>query len=112
MAKRPTENERFISKGGDPINPHPDGEPWVKCCSHPLDNTVACQCFAKKPINGSSRLESYLSGLPAFGIVHPDFVKPIQQAFEAKERFFCIHRKDGNFHRECAGWAKLKEKTP
>lgn len=83
------------------LAPHPDGQPWSKCCRGRNDNEYGCQCFMKKPRNAPSRNDSF-----AYSCV--------RDLKAEGGRFFCIHREttDG-FHRECAGWAAKfgKEKT-
>lgn len=81
--------------GGEKINPAPDGRPWDKCCSHPNDDNFGCQCFMKKPANHNSRFDWHIKMVGS--VIH--------RLLDEKGRFFCIHRTDGEYHRECAGWA-------
>lgn len=63
--------------GGYQVNAHPDGCPWqTPCVRDP-------RC-------------AYSRGFPKPG--------PAQIRIEEGNRFFCVHRKDGNHHRVCAGY--------
>lgn len=90
---------------GYDVKPHPDGQPWTKCCKANDDTTTCCQCFMKKPKAAPSRYEKHRSQTPH------DY--PSIDSLEAEGgRFFCMHRltEDG-FNRECAGWfAKIRSK--
>lgn len=81
------------------LNPHPDGKPWVKCCrDSKRDNDRSCQCFMKKPRGRPSRFEYFIRW-------NSPVAKKVRELAETRQRFFCVHRKDGDYHRECAGWA-------
>lgn len=90
-----TETES-VCVGNQPLNPHPDGKPWTKCCRSLEDNSIQCQCFMKKPPANKSRFQIFVN----FG---SGIIKGLMTE---KGRFFCVHRStDDGFHRECAGWA-------
>lgn len=98
-----TKAEKSICYGYQ-IKPHPDGKPWAKCCeSGPgsiglKDTDSSCQCFMRKPKIGPSRYEGSLM----HGSSHYSYVDELR---DEKGRFFCAHCTDGEYHRECAGWA-------
>ena len=94
-----TKEERDIigEMVADMVKPHPDGKPWDTCCGS--KGVDGCQCFMRKPRNCPSRFER----MRETGIV--------QSAIAAGARFFCVHQKDGKFHRECAGWARKIRKV-
>lgn len=98
MVEPLTENEKDALLGYS-IIPHPDGNPWTKCCGTQGD--INCMCLVRKPKNGPSRLDYILDKFS----LH--FCKPmLSQLLADKARFFCCHRKtEDGFHRECAGWA-------
>lgn len=90
MLKPITEAEQRAVSGYH-INQHPDGQPWPGCCGS--KGGTQCQCLMRKPKNSSSRF-SWLKDLST-----------LSRLLAEKGRFFCIHRKDGEYHRECGGWA-------
>lgn len=99
--KAPITQAEEVGCLGYDINAHPDGKPWTKCCTG-LDTSGrlnTCQCLMRKPPGGDSRYDASLdtSGSSLF--------LGLDQLKAEKGRFFCTHRKDGEYHRECAGWA-------
>ncbi len=89
-------------------NPHPDGHPWAKCCGTKTD--VNCMCLMRKPKNEPSRFRKMLDNLYQFNPFSQNALSQIARrkllkCVAEKGRFFCIHRMDGEYHRECAGWA-------
>lgn len=101
-AKPVTEAEKNALRGL-PFNPHPDGKPWDKCCGTKQDEQ--CMCLIRKPKNGLSRYDRIFTEW-AFAVVGVKQSLAILQ--QEQGRFFCVHRLDEGFNRECAGWAKLK----
>lgn len=101
MKKTTKAEERVLDSFS--LNPHPDGQPWTKCCTgnHENESETQCQCFMKKPRRSKSRFDFIV-----------ERVSPgVQQLVEEGGRFFCVHRKDGEYHRECAGWfARIRSK--
>ena len=88
-------SELDLNRGSIDPMPHPDGQPWVKCCKGVMDNDQHCQCFMKKPTNNISRCEEFAG--------HADVAESMTNG---QDRFFCVHRKtDDGYHRICAGWA-------
>lgn len=90
------------------VLPHPDGQPWTKCCGDKANNEDGCMCLMRKPKNGRSRYTKGMTELKS-----PQMAPEIRSGWISLEnlrkeggRFFCVHRttEDG-FHRECAGWA-------
>lgn len=96
MAAPVTQAEREALMVGDVITPHPDGEPWAKCCRSMGDNDYSCQCFMRKPKKSKSRYENTWKKHQL-----------VTRLIEEGGRFFCVHRKDGGCLRECAGWAAM-----
>lgn len=76
--------------------PHPDGQPWGKCCGTKKD--TSCMCLMRKPRDEKSRGD-VLMGMDGGWRTLDDLIK-------TGGRFFCVHRTttDG-YYRECAGWA-------
>jgi hypothetical protein len=103
MTVKPVTAKELNILSGWMVNPHPDGQPWAKCCG--TKGLTSCTCLTRKPIIGRSRLEGIIADGTHFQ------GPPLAEALKAGDRFFCVHRStDDGFHRECAGWAKLKGK--
>jgi len=98
MAAKPlTDMERDVLVPNK-IFPHPDGKAWTKCCIGPRDGEF-CRCFVRKPKGRKSRLDEHIEGDS-----HASWTDIALKLIAAKGRFFCVHRKDDGYHRECAGW--------
>jgi hypothetical protein len=89
MTRLTSAERAAIGFWADGLKPHPDARPWAKCCGPCL----------MRPVFGASRLTLVLRDENSSGVV-TDLIKE-------NGRFYCVHRKDGDYHRECAGWARL-----
>jgi hypothetical protein len=69
----------YGTKHRDTVNPHPDGQPWTKCCD-------GDPCCAYRRINGKSRASG------STNLKHGEL------------RFFCAHQLADGYNRVCAGW--------
>lgn len=101
------ENKESINSWGVAVYPHPDKQPWPKCCGDKNDKGKnlpgECYCaYRRNNSDGTARLgvhcEKTSFGSPMFSKV--------------EEPFYCCHRMtlDG-YHRVCAGWAALQKKA-
>ena len=101
------------------VNPHPDGQPWPRCCGQKNDKSLSeqagsggfgCQCVMRKPPGKPSRCDIIMQGGSA--VMSNGTLVDVSDAHhrlialhDEKGRFFCVHRKtDDGYHRECAGW--------
>lgn len=95
------------------VVPHPDGQPWPKCCGDKKTEQSQCTCLMRKPRYGRPRYAIIMDMLArprTYGITsdqEPAITsgKALERLQSEGGRFFCVHRMDGKYHRECAGWA-------
>ncbi len=81
------------------LNPHPDGKPWDKCCG--TKSELVCMCLMRKPTQEISRYQAIIAYARPGGNSSGDLL-----ALEKEGgRFFCVHRTDEGYNRECAGWS-------
>lgn len=106
----PLENKLVKGHQYNSIKPHPDGQPWTKCCGTKGTVESGCMCLMRKPTAGSSRYENILNGTGMYQymdrVTIRDAAEKLIKAAAKNDRFFCCHRTtDDGYHRECAGWA-------
>jgi hypothetical protein len=81
------------------VIPHPDGQPWPKCCCHHNNgDPTQCAYVDKYKDTGLNRFDQ---GIVAMGGEESQ----IGRVYKQGGRFFCAHRNDNGYSRVCHGWA-------
>ena len=87
---RPTSMETYDG-------PHPDGQPWKKCCCAAKTGAAYGCAFRRTDVETPYKP----AGLSRFEAIH-GWQPPTD--LTKTEPFWCIHQQDNGYIRVCAGW--------